>query len=315
MDGQNEKTPSFGDPATEPIDLAQAFKMVNQANRAAAEDNVDTGNVDPETSAGEEPRGSGDGDIGADENQEDTSTEPAAGGDEGIGEPSNFVEPIDFNARKQEVLREIQQDAINLVRKDFADNQITPCTIEELYVRDENTGRVTFKNPDDPSREFDREAAQKWVDAFNKQIEMRFRQEVNKKQQELVVERAPMLRVIEFAPKFEALDQTTKEILDDLIEPYAVTNRAGEVIGFNVNLDAALAQAQKIAKRFNTQQANTQNTADNQKAEGNEPEKQGSRPAMNMPTGTGKSSDELEPKNIGEALKMYDKSNREKGKR
>ena len=196
------------------------------------------------------------------------------------------------------------------MRQDFSKNNITPCTIEELYQRDEQTGRVTFKNPDDPTRAFSSRAdAQQWVDAFNKQVEARFRQEVNKKQQELVESNAPQLRLIAFAPKFDAMSKAAQDILDDLIEPYAVRDAAGRTVGYNVNLDVMAAQAEKIAKRFPEQQA--AQAAENPQEAG----KQASRPAMNLPTGNGKNADEEEPKTIGEALKMYDKQQREKRKK
>ena len=196
------------------------------------------------------------------------------------------------------------------MRQEFSKNQITPCTIEELYQRDEQTGRVTFKNPDDPQHDFaSRAEAQAWVDAFNKQIETRFRQEINKKQRELVQQSAPQLRLIEFASTFNAMSKAEQDIMDDLIEPYAVKDARGNVVGFNVDLNAMANQARKIAARF------PQAPAANAPEDSQEAQEAPSRPAMNMPTGTGQSADEAEPKSIGEALKMYDKSQREKGKK
>lgn len=318
MNGTENKEPvNFGDPATEPVDLAQAFKMLNRSNREAANANV--ANDEPDGDEGNAV-GSGASSVGSgeesspepgEENGAQSSGEP--GDDSDLGGSATVIEPIDFNARKQEILTGIQQDAINAVRKEFNDNGIKPVSIEDLYSRDEQSGRVTFKNPDDPTRDFaSRAEAQQWCDAFNKQINMRFRQDVNKKQQELVAQSAPVIRLIEFAPKFEALDQVTKDILDDLIEPYSIYDNRGDVIGFNVNLDSALAQAQKIAKRFN-KAPEPQSSEDSKEAKGDG--KQASRPAVNLPTGSGQSKDETEPKSLGEAIKMYDKMNREKGKK
>lgn len=310
---QPQNQVSFGDPATEPVDLAQAFKMYNAANAAPAEQPVETGGTaEPvaEGDAGEQGSGEPEAPEGAGENQETVAPADDGDGNDGSGGSTDVIEPVDFDARRQEILRGIQGQAIQQVRQDFSKNQITPCTIEELYQRDEQTGRVTFKNPDDPTRDFaSRAEAQQWVDAFNKQIEMRFRQEVNKKQQELVEANAPQLRLIAFAPKFEAMDKAAQDILDDLIEPYAVKDNNGNVVGYNVNLDAMAAQAVKIAKRFPSQ------PAANEPEGSQEPEQQASRPAMNLPTGNGKNPEEAEPKSIGEALKMYDKQQREKGKK
>ena len=312
MDGQTENPVSFGDPATEPVDLAQAFKMYNQADRAPAAVPVEETGSD-EAEGGE--LGSVDDRVSGDGGSSDSGEDATPGGAEGSEMPggsADVIEPIDFNARKQQILKEIQQDALASVRKDFADNNIALCSIEELYNRDENTGRVSFKNPDDPTRDFQSRAeAQAWVDAFNKQVEAKFRQDVNKRQRELVTERAPMMRLIEFAPKFQALDSLTKDVLDDLIEPYTVRDSNGNPIGYSCNLDAALAQAQRITKRFSAK-PEAQNPA--AKAEP-DVQKRAERPAMNMPTGSGKSADEEEPKTIGEALARYDKMQREKGKK
>lgn len=310
---QPQNQVNFGDPATEPVDLAQAFKIYNAANAMPAEQPVEAGGPDEPVAQG------GDGEPGSGEPQAPEGTgegvEAAAptadeDGDLGSGGSTDVIEPIDFNARRQEILRDIQTQAIQQVRQDFSNNNITPCTIEELYQRDEQTGKVTFKNPDDPTRDFaSRAEAQQWVDAFNKQIEMRFRQEVNKKQQELVEASAPQLRLIAFIPKFEAMDKVAQDILDDLIEPYAVKDNGGNIVGYNVNLDAMAAQAIKIAKRIPSQPAG------NESENPQEPEQQAIRPAVNLPTGNGSSADEKEPKSIGEALAMYDKQQREKGKK
>lgn len=315
MSGEDKKPVSFGDPATEPVDLAQAFKMYNEANRASAQDPVEEGS--PAVGVGEagDPgiEGSGSGDPEATDETLDTSA--GTGQPEDSSDPggsATVIEPIDYDSRRQEILTGIQKNAINQVRQDFAKNQIKLCTIEDLYQRDENSGRVTFKNPDDPTRDFaSRSEAQQWVDAFNKQIEMRFRQEVNNKQKELVTSAAPTLRLIEFAPKYESMSKIEQDILDDLIEGYAVTDTRGQIIGYNIDLNAMAAQASKIAKRM-PQQA--QPEPDDPK-DPKESAKQQSTPAMDMPTGNGKSVMEKEPESIGEALKMYDKMKREKGKK
>ena len=308
---QNDPVSSQPDAATTPIDLAQAFKMLNQANRETAEEHVETtgdgGSGEPESNAPDAPEeqqvetGEGEGAVAVDDDEQS--------GDGGSGGPSDFIEPIDFDSRRQEILRGLQQQALSKVRQDFTNNGITPCSIEDLYQRDENTGRVTFKNPDDPTHDFaSRAEAQQWVEAFNKQIESRFRQEVNKAQQELMNQNAPTLRLIAFAPKFNSMSKIEQEIMDDLIEGYAVKDNHGQVVGYNVNLDSAAAQAKRIAKRYQ-QQAPASKQSGQTAAKDNG----SSGPALDMPTGTGKSADEAEPKNIGEALKMIDKQNR-KGK-
>lgn len=306
MSGQDVTPISFGDPATEPVDLAQAFKALNQANREATEPEVE----EETTSEGME-RSDGQGELGASEpsvqtTASDTSSSSGPGSDGGAsyGGSSDGIQAIDFDSRRQDILRGIQQQALSDVRREFKNNGIEYCTIESLYQRDENSGRVTFKNPDDPRNPFNSRAeAQAWVEAFNKQIDTRFRQEVNKKQQELVGDSAPTLRLISFAPKYQAMSQAEKEIMDDLIEGYGVRNRQGQIVGYNVDLDAVAAQAKRIAKRMKPAEAPAQQT---------QPQPAASGPAMDMPTGSGTSNDMKEPKTIGEALKMFDAQQRNK---
>ena len=197
------------------------------------------------------------------------------------------------------------------MRQRFAEQQIEMWSIEDLYEKDEHTGRVRFRNPDDPSRDFQsRYEAQQFVDAMNKQITQSFRNEVNKAQREIIQREAPKLRLIEFAPKYDAMDQVTKDIFDDMIEPYAVTDSGGKVVGFNVNLDAVHAQAAKIAQRIK-QYAPQPQAQEGEEAKAKPASKS---PALDAKTGVSITG-EQEPKTIGEALKMYDKQQRESKKK
>ena len=308
MSEQDNKPISFGDPATEPVDLAQAFKMLNQNDREATEPQMAE-----ETSAGGMEGGDGQGELGSSEPSvqtaaPDTSASSGTGSDDGAssGGSSDVIQAIDFDSRRQDILRGIQQQALRDVRAEFKRNGIEYCSIDKLWNKDENTGRVSFMNPDDPRQPFaSRAEAQAWVDAFNKQIDTRFRQEVNKKQQELVGGTAPALRLISFAPVYSSLSQNERDILDDLVEPYGIKNKRGDIVGYNIDLNAAAAQAKKIAKRIQPNQPDQQQ----------QQQKQTSGPAMDMPTGAGSSNDGKEPKTIGEALKMYDAQQRKKGKK
>lgn len=307
MADEKDKAPvAFGDPATEPVDLAEAFKRYEQANRATADVPVDTGEEAEQTNGVEGSDGAGyTNQADGIQQTADTSDELQAG-DNSFGGSTNVVEPIDFDARRQELLKDIQRQAVEKVRQDFTNNGIKTCSIEDLYQRDENTGRVTFKNPDNPQRDFESRAeAQAWVDAFNKQLQNRFTQDINRAQRDLMAQNGPQLRVIAFAPKYEAMSQIEKDILDDLLDGHAIHDAGGNVVGFNVDLNAAAAQAKKIAKRYPVQQE--------QQAEPQEEAKKASGPAMDLPTGTGKSAEVKEPETLAEAMKMYNDS-KKKGK-
>lgn len=310
MDGNEvRKAVENSDPATEPIDLAQAFKMYNQANAAAAEEPVEDPADGGADIAGAGAAGEAPVDAGAEEGEADI---PAAGGigdgdGAGIDGPADVIEPVDYNPAREQILKGVQQRAINAVREEFRNQQIEMWSINDIYERDENTGRVRFRNPDDPNRDFQsRYEAQQFVDAMNKQITAEFRQQVNQKQREFLQQEAPRLRTIEFAPKYEAMDQVTKDVFDEMIEPYAVRDNSGDVIGFNVNLQAVATQAEKIAARFKKSQPQQQQQEPEEQAK-----KQPGGPALDIKTGASQSND-VEPKTIGEALKMYDSAKRKK---
>ena len=311
-DDKVRQTVQNSDPATEPIDLAQAFKMYNQANRMPAEEPVEAGATE-----------GGDGEPGVQVEGLDGQAQGAAeadgygaaavddGGQEGgAGAPglADVIEPVDYNPARESILKDVQQRAINDVREQFQREEISTWSINDLYEKDERTGRVRFRNPDDPDRDFSsRYEAQQFVDAMNKQITSEFRALVNKRQRELIQEEAPRLRTLEFASKYNAMDQTTKDIFEDLIEPYSIRDNGGNVIGFRVDLNAVAQQAEKIAKRFPKQQAPAQEPAAKGKGDS-------SGPALDMKTGASQ-NETLEPKSLGEALKMYDAKKRENNKK
>lgn len=298
------------DAATEPIDLAQAFKMFNQANREAAqepvenEESVDDARVD---AGGGSPEDNGSG------GEEGTiADEPGTGADGASdGGSSDSIEAIDFNAQKQQLLREVQQDAITQVRREFTEQNIGYYSVAELTVRDENTGQVRFRNPDvqderDPNYYFkSRSECQQFCTSWNQGVDFEYRKAVNEKQQELIQQQIPKVRMLDFLPRWNAMDENTKAVFDDLLQGHEIRDANGKEIGFNVDLNAVAAQAERIAKRFPGQVQQTQPAGEQASASQGATE-----PALDMKTGNGKSDDEREPTNIGEALKMYDKRNK-----
>lgn len=195
--------------------------------------------------------------------------------------------------------------AIEMTSKMFADEGIRLLTIEDLYERDEGTGDVLFRNPDKKGRSYfsSRQEAQGYIDTINKQRTQRFRAEVVKAQRALMKEVEPTMRLIDFGPTYDMMNEKVKEVFNALVEPYAV-KQANGTIGYNVDLNQLAKQAEKIAKMIPDKQPEPAVTA-NQQA----PAK---TPPMDIKTGTGKADDETEPTTLGEAMKMYNKQQREK---
>ena len=182
--------------------------------------------------------------------------------------------------------------------------------IGDLYERDERTGETKFKNPDRPGQYFSsRMEAQQYVDSMNKQVAAAYREEVLRQQQQMLKDAAPQMRLLDFATAYQVMDQDVRDILDDLVEPYAIMQN-GRVVGYNCDLNAAANQAMKIASRFKAQREQYSQPAAQPQQKQTQP---GKMPAMDMKTGTGEAGSEEEPKDLNEALLMYRKQ-QQKGK-
>ena len=311
-DEQNKELVDEIQATSEPTDIAQAFKLYNQANRAAAEEPVASGEVgEPDGVESGEPITSSDGagePIGSTVGTEPDDTDGSLGGS------TTFVEPIDYSPAKQEVLKNIQNQAIENVRKELKDNGVEMWSITDIREQEtdrngEPTGRVVYRNPDDPNNPFtSRTEAQAFIDSINNEIQNLFRKKVNEEQQNLLNQSWPTLQMMDFANTYQSMNQIEKDIFDDLVAPYAITNDKNAIIGFNVNLGAVANTARQIAKRFNTGNSNQGETQTNGKAK----QQTSTQPAMDIKSGNGASLDETEPKTLGEALKRVDEANRKK---
>jgi len=286
----------------EPVDIAEAFRMYNASQRKTAQNLVEDG--EESTGEPEEPADTSGGEEG------DLVEETGDTGDE-LGDDTNVIEPVDLSPQKQDYLKRIQSQAIANVRKQMENDNIELWTMDDIYERDEETGRVTFNNPDDPMHPFQNRAeAQNFLNAMNQEVTNYFRNQVNKEQQKLVQQQAPVLQMFDFAPVYQAMNTVEQGIFNDLIEPYAIQDQAGNVIGFNTNLQSVANTARQIAKRFgNSTPSETDNNTKNPK------QKIGSKPAMDMKTGASQGGVNEEPKTLGEALKMYDQQQREMNKK
>jgi len=280
----------------EPMDLNEAFKMLKEPRSEAAQGTVGTGGGEEPNTASEpisEPQG-GTG--------ETLDTGVQASGDY-VGGSADDLPGIDYNPVRQQLIESVNQQAVQNTAKMFRDQNVRMYSIDDLYRRDERTGQVTFVNPDAPNGQGfqTRAQAQEWIDSMNGQIQMRFAQEARKEQRKLMQQQAPRMRLIEFAPTYNGLDQRTKDILDDIVEPYAINDGKGNVVGFNCDLNAALRQAQKIVNRFPKQEQQAQVQQVQQQTQ------QGVRPAMDIKAGSGAAANENEPKDLAEAMLMYRK--------
>lgn len=202
----------------------------------------------------------------------------------------------------------MQEQAARDATSEFQKHGVKMMSIKDIYRRDED-GTVHFDNPDDPRREFSsRTEAQAWVDSMNKEINRSWNEEVRKRTQELYKQAQPAIMLLEFAPAYDAMDETVKAVFNDLVEPYSVYNQQGDIIGFSCNLNKMATQAQTIARRFGGERQESKS----KDAPVSVSKDQG--PALDIKTGSGQQgADETEPKTIEEAMAILQKTRRQNG--
>ena len=219
-----------------PEDLAAAFRRVQGMDKEDPEDSVGDRGEDSEEDSddqeGEEDSEDEDGDVDDDRGS------------------SALPGEIDYAAVKRGLIENLNKSAIAKATKEFRDANIREFQMKDLYERTSD-GRVIYHNPDDPNRPFSsRMEAQSWIDSFNGQV----RNELKRRALEIRNEDAdsilPSLRLMDFAPSYDAMDDAVREMFDDLIEGYEVLDSNGNVIGYNCDLDKMASKAERMASRF-----------------------------------------------------------------
>ena len=284
-------------PASEPVDIAQAFQMLREADKAPAEPAVP-----------EEGAGSGEGF----EPVAGAAPEPAVpdqlgmqGESAGNAGGSPAPEPgIDIDSIGKGIIDRIRDEARKEIAKEFSDNNVRIMSIKDLHeVREDGT--VVFNNPDDPRHPFtSRAEAQRWIESINTQIQEEYQSRILKRAGEKWNEAQPQIQMLRFAPYYRQMDQVSREIFDQMIEPYAIVDKSGKTVGFNCNLASVATNAMKIAKRFEQRKP--------EPAKADPPVSEVKTPAMDMKTGSGSSTDDGEPKTLEEAMRRLNASKKEK---
>lgn len=268
-----------------PEDLAAAFKRVQGMDKEDPEDSVDD--------RGEEPEGNADDQEGEDDSEIDDGN---ADDDRGS---SALPGEIDYVAVKRGLIENLNKSAIAKAAKEFRDAKIREFQMNDLYERTSD-GRVIYHNPDDPNRPFSsRMEAQSWIDSFNGQV----RNELKRRALEIRNEDAgsilPSLRLMDFAPSYDAMDDSVREMFDDLIEGYEVLDSNGNVVGYNCDLDKMASKAERLASRFSKAKPSKRRT------KATKPANEGTRqPSLDMRShgsgGNGKMK--REPQTLEEAM-------------
>lgn len=224
----------------EPEDLASAFAALQRSRQEDADGDLD---------------GSGDGgDQGDDDAADDDDEDYEALEDDrqdSAGGSGDAYEGVDLQAIEQQLTQQVSQLAIRQAAAEFQQEGIRPITMNDLYRRDESTGRVMYQNPDDPSRPFSsRMEAQQWIDSFNSQLRQEIQAKARSLGRELQKQVAPTRNLLRFIPRYQSMGRDAQEILDDLIEGSEVRNARDEVVGYTCDLDAMANRAERMAAKY-----------------------------------------------------------------
>lgn len=305
-----------------PANLEEAIKLLREKDSQTADENVAAAGADESGDQSGEglgdgaPQGRGDT-QGSVEGELEASATSIPDGEAGghadtsgeYTEESQVSHP-DYAVMQQNMIESIRRQAAQAANDKFREEGIQRVTLTQLYQRDENTGRVTFHNPDDPNRPFESRAeAQAWVDSYNAQVQAEWTNYANQMQQEYAKQTLPAMRLMQFAPTYDAMDDRTKKFFDVIINPYSVRDSTGEVIGFSCDLNAAANQAKQLAAI-----EGSGNTASNPQQVEKAVENVATGPALDATTSgsdTSKPSDKA-PKNLNEAWKLINKNKKEK---
>lgn len=274
-----------GSSSDEPEDLADAFQRLRQMDADDAEGDVE-----------------GDGEFESEEDdgpEEDESNDPDGDDAEGYEDdrgPSVIADRADYEAAGKELIRRINQQAMQVAVREFQDHGIKGFTMNDLTRRDQRTGRITYANPDDPNRPFsNRMEAQQWLDSFNKQVETELRRRAMEMRGELVKQSSPTIRMLQFAPRYDGMSQRQQAVFEELVSDYEIRDDKGNIVGYSCDLDKAASAAERIAGRMGKPKQRKAAVA----------KKTIRKPAMDMNTkGSSGSTGNREPKTLEDAFKL-----------
>lgn len=293
---------------------AMAFAALDKEDKVAAEaapgpDAGDAGDV-PDADEADDGAGAaqapGDDGAGAQEEPGGPGDLAGDGGQEDAGLDWDGIDVSDDGIQeyRDSLMEDIRQrtltDVANAYIKQGArntDGRLGATINDPDVCKRDRDGVPRFYNPE-TGREFTgdnpRRQAQEWVDDYNRELAEAFNRTCAEYSQRLLDREGGRLAVMEFAPKYKALDPVRRSMLDTLLEDYEVTDEDGDVVSYSCDLDKALAavnrQVRVIQQRYG------------QAAPAAKPEPTG--PALDTPstTGGGEGGGRPQFKSIEEAM-------------
>lgn len=292
-DGESD---AEGADADEPVDLADALGRVREMDGS---DSSETMGGDGAGDDDEESESSDHSEEGSE--YEEDYDEPGDDGDDGAGRgPAMQPDVSAYQDRIRQISIQANARAMQLARRDFQQAGIKELTMDDLVER--RDGRIVYNNPDDPNRPFEnRMQAQQWLDSFARQYRAEMTRLTKEYRSKVLEGVSAPIRMLQFAPTFNAMSPMEQQIMDDLIEGYEVRNSAGETVGYRCDLNAMAEKARALAAKYSKGAGNAK-----AKAKGPGRPKRQKAPATDMRshgTVAGSGGNE-EPKTIEDAMRM-----------
>ena len=301
MADQDEKALAAQVGEAEADPWAVAFAALGRQDEEAAEAAPDTGEGDGSGDVGDTEGADGSEGAAAPEGADGGEPEvlpggsgdlDGAGGAEDAGLDWDGIDVSEDKVKefRESFLSDIKERTINDVVQAYINkgarhqgNRLGATISDPDICKRDRDGVPRFYNPE-TGREFTgdnpRRQAQEWVDDYNRELADAFNRTCQDYSQRLMDEEGGKLAVIEFAPKYRALDPVRRAMLDSILEDYEVTDSDGDVVAYSCDLDKALAavnrQVAVIQRQYSSRQAQQQQQA-----------KQPTGPALDTPSTQG----------------------------
>lgn len=273
------------------------------ANSEEGSENIDA--TDPDSKAPQENDQFGTGGIGGNvqvETQATPGSTPVGGAEAGGIESQTKWTPEVIDRHVSEYTSSIETTAkqqVDAAMEQKGIRKVTPNdTVQgvKLYQVDQD-GRPHFYNPDTGAEftsEDPRGQMEQWLQRHNQRYDELREQAIELRKKELNDNVKPFVDTVKFMPKYEALNDLQRQMLDKRIAPHMITGENGQrgfTVDLNHELDMVNSDIKAIAEFAKAQKAQQSKGIQTQSAA----TPQASGPVVDMPA-SGTSSSESTPK-------------------
>ena len=293
-----------------PTSLDQAFRMLNQGNQGGAESAVESSGQDSQQQPASEQADDG-GSGGSATASGGTAEQPAQvpqNQQSASAAAQQRQQQQQAAVTSQTMKKTLQQQAIQMAVDEAREHNVKLLTLNDLYQRDENTGQVTFINPDDERRPFSsRIEAQQFVDSFNRSVNDEIGAYARELYDQLLDAQSDVFDIVDFAQTYNSMSPQEQQTFEALLAPYEQKNELGQIVFPGADFEMLHRQALNLVAMSNASRA--QQRTQQQRQQQQVPAQH--RPATDMKSSGGTASAEQKPpRNLGEALRRVNEEKR-----